>query len=389
MNKKFLVAAVGAALAVGGTSANALDAKLSGQVARAVMYADDGVVKETHHVDAADSTRFRFTGAEALPGMPGVKAGLTFEVEFISNPSSEVNNHAVGGRSISPSLSERVQEVYLDGGFGRVLFGQGKGAADGLTENDLSGTGIIGSMTVSDYGGRMQFRNSVTQAASGVQAREAVNNLDFESRYDRVRYDSPALGPVKVSISSGVKTNGAGLGRNDATSFLQGGTQGNDMNVTELGVTFSQDMGAAGKIEAGLGRSDKDAIFTAGGDIEVTGGSVAYLSPVGFNVAFAYSKIENERFFDGSYMGAKLGFKTGNHAVSLQYNKADDLNDTMTSAGVITRTADEGKLMALGYVYTPANWAELFAGFHIFSLDRVGVSLEDIKLVTTGARFKF
>jgi hypothetical protein len=387
MNKKYLVAAVGAALAVAGGAAHAIDAKLSGQVSRGVMYADDGVTKETHHVDAADATRFRFTGDKEI--LPGVKAGIVFEVEYVSNPSSTVNNHAVGGRSISPTLDERIMQVYFDGSFGRLNIGQAQGAADGLTENDLSGTGIIGSMTVSDYGGRMQFRNSATQAASGIQAREAVNNLDFESRYDRVRYDSPALGPVKLSVSSGVKTNGAGLGREGATSFLQGGTQGSDKNVNEVAVRFGQDMGAAGKIEAGVGFSKKDATFAAGGDIETTGGSVAYASPIGVNIALAYATVENVRFFDAKYMGVKLGFKTGRHAVSAQLNKAEDLNDTMDAAGVVTRTGDEGTLKALGYVYQPVGWAELFAGYHIWSLDRPAVGLEDIKLVTVGSRLKF
>jgi hypothetical protein len=88
-------------------------------------------------------------------------------------------------------------------------------------------------------------------------------------------------------------------------------------------------------------------------------------------------------------MGLKVGFKSGQHALSVQYNKADDLNDTMTAGGVVTRTEDEGTLKAVGYVFTPTNWAELFAGYHIFSLDRPGTDFEDIKLLTVGSRLKF
>src|SRR5262245_9829 len=67
MNKKLLTVAVGAALYAVGPSAFALETTLSGQVNRALMWADNGTRSETHHVDnAISSTRFRFNGTDDL-----------------------------------------------------------------------------------------------------------------------------------------------------------------------------------------------------------------------------------------------------------------------------------------------------------------------------------
>jgi predicted porin len=385
VNRKYLTAAVAAALAFAGSKASALEIKLSGQIARALMYADDGVQKDLHHVDASDSTRFRFTGTHALT--PGVTAGVLWEMEFLSNPSSKVQNRPSTARSISPTLDERHILVYFEGGFGRVGLGQSDGAANGLTEFDLSGTGIIGNMTVTDWGGDMLFRDGATGAQTTIKARDAVNNLDFESRYDRLRYDTPALGPVRLAVSTGVKSMGAGLGRVGATNFTSGGTA-TTASVHEVAARFAQDWGAAGKLEAGLGYSTKDAPADAGGDVETTGGSIAWLAPGGFNVALAYAKQENKAFFDGEYTGVKVGYKAGRHAVSAQYNRSQNLSDTMI-AGIVTRNNDKGELTAIGYVFSPTAWAELFAGFHLFSLDRPTTRFEDIKLFSLGTRLKF
>jgi hypothetical protein len=386
MNKQFLVAAVGAALAVTAASANAIEAKLSGQVSRGVMYADDGVQKETHHVDAADATRFRFTGSKEM--VPGVTAGIVFEVEYLSNPSSKVQNRPSANRSISATLDERHMHVYFDGGFGRISAGQSDGAANGATEADLSGTGIIGSMTVTDYGGDMLFRNASTGAQTTIKARDVVNNLDFESRYDRLRYDTPALGPVKLSLSTGVKALGNGLGRQGATNFTSGGAAYGGASVHEAAVRFAQDMGAGGKLDAQIGYSTKDAPEAGGGNVETTGGSIAWLSPIGINVAVAYARQEDVGGFDGKYAGAKVGYKIGQHAVSLQFNRSENLSDTVTGS-TVTANGDKGTLKALAYVYSPTNWAEVFAGYHLFTLDRPGTEFEDIALVTVGSRLKF
>jgi len=369
MNKKLLTVLVGTTLASATGVAHAIEAKVSGQVARAVMFVDDGKTEEVHHVDAADKTRFRFTGTGEI--MPGLTGGLAFEAEFISNPSSNVTNFQKstgnGNNGTNVSLDERHMHVWLGGAFGRVSLGQSDGAANGASEVDLSGTGVFASMTITDWGGSLPFCTAADTAAaacSGPTVRQSLNNQDFESRYDRIRYDTPALGPVKISVSSGVK--GA---RNDAH---------------EAAVWYAGDLGAAGKLEAALGYSKLDV--NGGNDNEVVGGSVSWLLPMGLNFTLGYTEKDIGQNattlvdVDGEWTYAKVGFKTGKHAVAVEFSKGEDQGNIQ---------GREAELVGLAYVYKPVAWAELFAGYRQYSLDQPGNTYEDIDLVAAGVYFKF
>jgi hypothetical protein len=362
MNKKLLTVLVGATLAGATGAAHAIEAKVSGQVARALMFVDDGKTEEVHHVDAADKTRFRFTGTGEI--MPGLTGGLAFEAEFVSNGSSAVTNFA---KSVAPSLAERHMHVWLGGAFGRVSLGQSDGAANGASEVDLSGTGVFASMTISDWGGALPFCSATDTAAaacSGPTVGSSLSNQDFESRYDRIRYDTPALGPVKISVSSGVK--GA---RNDAH---------------EAAVWYAGDLGAAGKLEAALGYSKLDV--NGGNDTETVGGSVSWLLPMGLNFTLGYTEKDIGQNattlvdIDGEWTYAKVGFKTGKHAVAVEFSKGEDQGNIQ---------GREAELVGLAYVYKPVAWAELFAGYRQYSLDQPGNTYEDIDLVAAGVYFKF
>jgi len=354
MNKKYLVAAVGAALSVAGVSAHAIDAKLSGQVARGLMYADDGVYKELHHVDAADATRFRFTGTGDL--MSGLKAGVQFEVEFISNGSSAVTNTANGsGRSTVASLAERHQQVYFEGAFGRISMGQSDGAANGNTETDLSGSGFATSMVMGDWGGSIVFRTAAGTAGPSISS--AISQQDFESRYDRLRYDTPALGPVVVSASTGVK----------------GG-----FSIKEIGVKLNSDMGSAGKLAAAVGYSEeKTSTFEQ--QNETTGGSVSWLLPMGLSFTFGMSELETSPTRKGKWNYLKADYTSGQHSIGVDMATGDDQ----------AQNDDEAEMIGVGYVYKPQKWAEIYAVGRLFSLDRPGTEFGDIKIVSVGSRLKF
>lgn len=364
MNKKLLTVLVGATLAGATGAAHAIEAKVSGQVARALMFVDDGKTEEVHHVDAADKTRFRFTGTGEI--MPGLTGGLAFEAEFVSNGSSAVTNFA---KSVAPSLAERHMHVWLGGAFGRVSLGQSDGAANGASEVDLSGTGIFASMTISDWGGALPFCSATDTAAaacSGPTVSSSLNNQDFESRYDRVRYDSPAFGPVKLSVSSGVK------GSED---------------THEAAVWFASDLGAMGKLEAALGYSVADRIGTStvpAPNRKTVGGSASWLLPMGLNFTLGYTEKDLDAAEDPTWAYAKVGFKTGKHAVSAEFSRGEDQGGT--NAISVDREAD---MFGLAYVYKPVAWAELFAGYRHYELDQPSATFEDIDLVAGGVYFKF
>lgn len=351
----FIIALVGTALVVSAGAAHAVEAKLSGQVNRALMSVNDGTDTELQNVDNhVSSTRFRFAGSAEM--MPGVKAGLVFENEFESNRSDKVTQTV---KSTSPSLDERHAFVYFDGGFGKVSLGQTDGAANGGTEVDLSGTDIVqGALAANAIGGGILFRNSTIM---GPSIGSTTNNQDFESRYDVLRYDAPFLGPVELAVSTGIN---------------------NSQKVNEVALRFNGGVGG-GKLAGALGLSKKDADPNnpATFDQDNSGGSISWLSDSGINVTLSISKrdVATGPAREGKFNYLKVGYKTGQHAFSVDFGKAKDQ----------AAADDEAKVMGVAWVYKPISWADIYAAFEKHSLDRPGTSFDDIHIITVGSRIKF
>ena len=345
-------ALVTAGLLVAAGNAQALDAEISGHVNRAVMFADDGERNEIFFVDGEPSnTRFRFVGSEEI--LPGIEAGIKWEMEFVSQNSSAVAiNNRNGGGGID--LNERHQDIYFQGAFGKFSVGQGDGAGNGLAEIDLSGTAIAGYSGAGDVGGSIQFANDGVD--TGITIGDSYNQFDFESRYDRVRYDTPALGPVVLSTSYG--------------------NNGED-DVYEFTGRANTDIPGVGKVAAGIGYSNQGN----GGDDEqeTIGGSAAFLHDLGFNVALTYTMREDDGF-DASTIYVKGGYKMGKHAVSVDYGRTD-----FDEGGL-----DNGQFYGAQYVFKPIGWAELYAAVkvHTVELD-AGDDPDNITIGMVGSRIKF
>lgn len=316
-----------------------------------IMSVDDGIQSETFHADNVNSqTRFRFTGTQDVT--PGLKAGINWEVGYTSNPSSGIS---MTTRSVDATFNERHVEVFLTGDWGKVSLGQGDGAANGGMEVDLSGTSVIHYSGIADVGGNFAFREG---AAFGPAIGATINNLDFESRYDRLRYDTPKFGPVSIAASYGTK------GNND---------------VVEVAAWLATEF-VGGKIAGAVGWSREDAGGLSG-DEDTIGGSVSWLAPIGVNVTLGYANSENDNAAvpKKKFGYAKVGYLMGRHAVSVDYGKGKD----------VALDGDDAKVVGLGYVYTPARWIELYAGVKQHSLDRPGSNFDDIRFVSGGTRVKF
>jgi hypothetical protein len=347
------LAAAMALVGAGGTAqaqapAQGIEVRLSGQINRALLYADDGAQDDWFNVDNSNSsTRVRLT-AEGPAGR-GLRAGILFEVQFQSNPSDAVNFVT---RSISGEFTERHVDLYLAGAFGAVRLGQGDGAANGASEVDLSGTTLAHYAASPDIGGAFQYRSA--GLFSGTSIGESISNQDFESRYDRLLYQSPSLNGFTIEASSGHKEG----------------------DIIELALRYSGKF-AWGTLAGAFGHSSEEAV--AGGvDDEVVGGSISWLHPSGFNLTFAYTERDLPGR-EGEFNYIKVGYKVGQHAFSVDYGMGDD----QAQAG------DEAKVMGIGYVFTPLAWAELYALYKIHSIDRPGASLDDIDFIMLGARVKF
>jgi predicted porin len=358
--KTQLAAAVGAALLLGAGAVQAqnLQVQLYGQVNRALMFADDGQRSKTFFVDGESSgTRFGILGSAQVS--PGLRAGARFEVEYQSNSSDSVNFDTP---TSNPGLAERWFDVFVEGGWGRVNLGQGSGAADDASTIDLSGTALANGVCVCDWGGAIAWRTPAGGLAGGSLG-QTHNNLDFESRYDRVMYTTPVFGGFRAQIGTGQKSNAG--------------------EVNEASIWWSGKV--AGTIEAALGYSEEKNATPGTDTNETMGGSISWLSNAGFNVTFAYteSSVGGAVGQDGTHMWGKVGYKWGQHAISVSYGMMEDQ----------FLPEDEGDAIGIGYVFNPVRWAEFYVGLHQYTLDRtvagVSVDVDDIQVATVGTRIRF
>jgi predicted porin len=349
----FIAAALAASAAAAQAQSQGFEVKLSGQVNRGVMFVDDGEQSKAFHVDNDNSSsRLRLAGDGAV--MPGLKAGFLFEVEYQSSPSNLVTFADRDGPS--PTLDERYIDLFFDGRYGKLSFGQGDGAANGGVEVDLSGTGVAHYADVSATGGAFAFRTAA--GGAGPTLGGVLSQQDFESRYDRLRYDTPAFAGTRLALSAGNKDS---------------------RDVREAALWYAADFGRAGRLAAALGWSQEDPTLVGGVDDETVGGSVSWLSPAGLNVTYGHTQREIAADREGEFNYFKVGYKAGRHAVSLDYAMGDD-------QGAV---GDEARSVGLAYVFTPIGWADLFALAKRAQLDQPGASYEDLTIVMVGTRLKF
>ncbi|GMQ75715.1 MAG: hypothetical protein BMS9Abin01_0970 [Gammaproteobacteria bacterium] len=383
MNKKILAIAVSSALAVP-MAAHAVKYKLSGQVNRAIVAADNGNDSDVQFIDnGASNSRWRMKGSEDIGN--GMKVGFNWEWAAKTNAGGgDIGDSAKG---LSQDL--RLSEIWFSGGWGKVSVGKGNGAGNGTTESDLSGTALSGSYNGrTDIGANIVWRTSRGAAitdgstpttfspdgtgipviggtaagakldkAAGLNRDDTFSAWDAFSRYDRIRYDSPALGPVTLSVSAGA------------------------VDRYEGAVRWSQGLGG-GQISAGAFYGQE-----AGKVDSRYGGSIAYLFSFGTNLVASYGSNEPvgkaSTRSDTWYL--KVGHKWGNNAVSVGYGESEDVVPGFTDTG-----------FNIGFNHSlPKAKVDLYAGYAFSELDLpstpafAGVSAEDIQTFVVGGRLKF
>lgn len=346
-----MLAAVDAAQAQQG-----LQAKISGQVNRAVMAVDDGGKNDTYFVDNDNSsTRFRFVGNADVN--PGLKAGLLWEVEFQGNDSNLVST--TSRDTSGPTFSERHTAVYLEGGWGKVMLGQTDGAANGAVEVDLSGTSVAHYAGNTDIGGGFAFRDSAG-ALTGPTIGTSSNQQDFESRYDLLRYETSGFGGFKLAASTGSKT-----------------ANGFSGDVQEVALRYSGKVAGYGQLSGAIGWSQKEV---AAGDDEIVGGSISWLHGSGFSATLGRTDRDDPAAGrDKKFTYVKIGYTAGQHAVSVDFGRGQD----QAAAG------DEADFYGIAYVWTPVAWADFYGLLKRHTLDRAGANFQDIDIAMIGTRLRF
>ena len=345
---------------------------VSGQVNRMLLHASDGRDSRVFHADNdQSSTRVRFKGKAKLDDE--WSAGATFEAELESNSSGSVTieDTGVGGDSNKASLKERKLELFFKSKrLGKLSLGQGSTASDGSVEEDLSGTGVITSAGFGGIGYSLTFVNSdsATREAAENSKGEAFavgdlfSNYDGLSRRDRVRYDTPGFGGVKLS-----------------TSFLGGKWTGDnvDSGAWDAALRYGREFDGV-EVAAAVATWKKDE------DTEGRGGSLSVLAPSGTSLSLSYSA-QDEKGQDSTFQYAKLGqifdaTSAGKTAVSIGYGRTEDQGGT-GNEGTYYDLAAVQKIKNLG--------AELYAVWGVYKAEIVDQPTEDITIFGTGARIKF
>jgi predicted porin len=358
MNKKLLAVAVSSALALP-MAAQAVKFKLSGQVNRAMVFLDDDVASDIHHIDnGASGTRWIMSGSEDIGN--GMKVGFNWEWQ---NSSNLQFSRAIKDGDGPDSQAMRKAEVWFSGNWGKLSIGQGDGAGNGTTEVDLSDTWNAGAyVSRVSFGSGVAWRTgagqeitaggaTVAPGGGGLRHGQTGSYFDAFSRFDRVRYDSPALGPVTISAS---------VGQNEVWDI-------------------------AGRVSTSLGGGQlSGAIFygeTSGIDNR-WGGSASFLFSQGTNITFSYSQNDpGGATTEADSIYIKLGHKWGNNAVSVGYGVTDDQTVGFEDSG-----------WNIGFNHNiPKPKVDIYASYHHNELDTpTGVpGVGDISAFVVGTKLKF
>jgi predicted porin len=380
MNKKLLTVAVSSALAAP-MAAHAVKYKLSGQINRAAVYQNDGQNSDVQFIDNESSgTRWRLTGSEDIGS--GMKVGFNWEWQNSSNGGgSGIRDTSSGSESQSQAM--RKAEVWFSGGWGKVSLGQGDGAGNGATEVDLTSTWNVAYSGRDSFAGGVAWRTgaggSLTSGGTSLTHGDTFNSFDAFSRYDRVRYDSPALGPVTLSVSAGQSDRYEGAVR---------WSQGLGGGQISAALFYGQDNGGGDLTGPVLGVKNR------------YGGSAAYLFSFGTSLQFSYAENEVDATpgtitSKGKTWYVKVGHNWGNNSVSFGYGESEDANPNLVA---FAGSGWKDKGFNIGYNYNiPKAKVDLYAGIHGNQLDLPagvtgtggGASVDDIYAVVIGTKLKF
>ena len=260
-------------------AAQAVDITLSGHINRALFIVDrddnpattgpmmdESGTTSSVKDNATSGTRIRVTGTGEM--MDGGSAGVNLE-------------YAAAG-----SLALRYAEVYFSGDYGKVSIGQGDGGGEGSVYK--GGASVWGTGHGQDNAGVTKHLNfsSAAELAKGALGAKAnyYTSLDGGGgRHERIRYDTPAVGPVSAAVS---------IGSGD---------------VVSAGISLSQEFGDA-SFDAGIGTImwPNDNLTGANASTVSASAGVTLASGISFSGAWGSGQDHN-----GAYYPAVAGMEAG------------------------------------------------------------------------------
>jgi len=336
---------------------------ISGHVARSIVLADNGTTSAIQHTNHGFSaTRVRWIGTGKVSDDVSV---MTY-IEMGNNTNnSQSSSIGASGDVNGAALSDRFAEIRLTSKtMGKLYMGQGSSASDGVSESDLSGTGIIslnGSGTLASGAEVFQSGGADTAGGNGGTVSSNFNSFDGNSRQSRIRYDTPKFGGLQVSIGHS--------------------------NTDEWGVALRYAAKIGGmSVKAAIAHTDQTHTSTTG--TTFNHGSVSVLFPQGISLSFgaADQDTESGTFLDDEqWRYAKIGYKfKGSNTGETRLFAEISQNDDATAAG------NEAEYIGFGIIQiVEPIGAEVFASYRQFSLDTTGTDPDDVTSLLGGIRFAF
>lgn len=335
---------------------------LSGQVSKALLFADDGNTGRTLVVDnPAASTRVNFSAL--APVTKDFSFGAQFEVEMPSNNASVVTLQGNGDNNqASTTFVERKAEVMMTHArFGKLSLGQGSTATDGVIEADLSNTAVSGNYADSALvGAGMLFYNSTTKTTSGSPTVGDVFNTLNGGNDDRVRYDTPTV-----------------AGFTGSAAFVSGG-------ASDAALSYGGKIGDF-ELAAMVGYYNPSSISTTVDHRFSGSASVLHSSGLNLTVAGGKQEFKAASRDNGTSLYGKLGytakiFGVGPTNFGVDYGVYDDYG----------QNGDEATTYSIGAVQQfESIGSQVYILGKVYELDRTSASYDDIKLVMTGVRLAF
>ena len=338
MNRKVLAVAVAGAIAP--MAAQALDVSVSGQVNRAIRFADNGAGSDVQHIDgSASGSRYRFTAEGEVMG--GVSAGAHVESEWASNRGWQAD---VDQPDAATSDGFRHSYIYFSGNFGKVTLGHTSPAGNGAMWSSHNGA-WMGTEYSPDTNSGISVRLSDSgNSASGYTVFSFLPSVNI-SRANILRYDTPSIGPV--SFAASVQKDGA------------------DDHMWSFGASLSHDVGAASVI-GGLILME---------DVLGISGGIAFANGTSVNAAWGNDDSGVKDYED---MYVNIAHTWGDMSVAMDYRSTDDSKSNM-----------EGRAIGLGAQYSLGGGVDVYAGFNNYSFDKPGENFEDISAFHIGSRVRF
>ena len=331
---------------------------VNGHMNRAIVVADNGTTSGiSHTTNAFSQTRVRWIGTgkvnSDLTAMTYIEVGHTTQ-------NSNAQDLGDDGDDNGAVFANRFAELRLSSkSMGTVYLGQGATGTDGVSETDLSGTGIISLAGAGNLiGGGETWQSNGAGAGLGTVS-DKFSSLDGQGRAGRLRWDSPKVGGMQVTMSH----------------------QNND--AWGVALRYGATIGGM-SVKAAVAHSDN----TVNGGTDILNGSAAILFPMGLSFAVGAAEQDDE---DGGandteewrYM--KVGYKfkgsdMGETRLFVDWNQNEDRDGAdetseYVGAGIVQIVEPLGM--------------EVYGLYRNFSLDVTGNDPDDISVLAAGIRVSF